>query len=484
MTRAISIGAASALLVLASVLVPAALPGTSYLAAAWADDDDDDGGGGGRAERDDDDDDRGGRGSAGDNDDDDDDDGTGSFRDDDGDDDGPGASRDDDDDDGFAPARAAPAAAPSRPSPPPPPAAAGEIVALELTVEDLAVLLAQGFSVVEERRLSVFGETSRRLRIPPGLSLDEAREAARALPSGRNADANHFYRPQQDAPTACMGPECPPGVLEGWAHGLPREIDCGGTGPIGMIDTGINEIHEVFSGAQLDLTRIGDEALQPSRAIHGTAVAALLVGQRGSRAPGLLPGSRLVAFDAFHRVGRDERTDVFTLVEALDRLAEEGVAVINLSLAGPPNAVLAEVVRRLVAEDDIVLTASVGNAGPAAEPAYPAAYPEVIAVTAVDRDGEVYRRAGTGAHVDIAAPGVEVWSAASVSGARWQTGTSFAVPFVTAAAALLRRARPDLPAQDVGPALKALAQDAGEPGPDAVFGAGLVALDALCLGAS
>jgi subtilisin family serine protease len=248
-----------------------------------------------------------------------------------------------------------------------------------------------------------------------------------------------------------------------------------------MIDTGINADHETFEGARLEVTRLGREDLEPSRAIHGTAVAALLVGQRGSRSPGLLPGSRLVAVDAFHRVGGDERADVFSLLEGLDLLASAEVTVINLSLAGPPNAVLERAVQRLVMEEDIVLTASVGNAGPAAGPYYPAAYAPVLAVTAVDRGGNAYRRAVRGAHVDLAAPGVEIWTAASVSGARWKTGTSFAVPFVTAAASLARIARPDLSAVEIAGELLARASDLGEPGRDDIFGAGIVDLDLACL---
>lgn len=469
MTRALLVATLAALIFPLHAALPPDVAVGGFSAAAWADDDDDDGGGG-----DDDDDDDGGRPSR---DDDDDDDG------------GSRPARSGDGGGGFfenlfgTPRRPAPAPTPSAPSPPPPTAAPGEIVTLALSDADLAELLAQGFTVVEERQLSDFGTVSRRMAIPPGLSLEEARRAARALPSGQDADFNHYYRPEQGPSGECVGFECPASVMRDWPHGLPREIDCGASGPIGMIDTGINEGHETFAGALLEVTRLGGDDLQPSRAIHGTAVAALLVGQPGSRSPGLLPGSRLVAVDAFHRVGGDERADVFSLLEGLDLLASEGVSVINLSLSGPANTVLAEVVERLVNERDVVLTASVGNAGPAAEPAYPAAYASVIAVTAVDRGGQVYRRAVRGAHVDLAAPGVEVWTAASVSGARWKTGTSFAVPFVTAAAALMRQSQPDLRATEVATALRALGRDAGDAGPDEVFGAGIIDLDALCFAA-
>ncbi|TKA95961.1 protease, partial [Cereibacter changlensis] len=196
--------------------------------------------------------------------------------------------------------------------------------------------------------------------------------------------------------------------------------------------------------------------------------------------PGLVPGARLVAVDAFHRAGADERADVFTLIASLGFLADAGVRVINLSLAGPENGALAETVERLTTTQDIVVISAAGNGGPSADPAYPAAYEQVVAVTAVDREGEIYRRAVRGAHLDLAAPGVDVWTAASVSGARWKTGTSFAVPFVTAAAAILREARPELTAAEIAQDLRRRAQDLGDPGPDEVFGAGLLSLGALC----
>lgn len=432
--------------------------------AAWADDDDDDGG---RDDDDDDDDDGGGR------DDDDDDDGR----------------RDDDDDDGVVrrsitqsatPTRVAPAPTPPSPAPAPPVSAPDEIVALSLTEEDLSVLTAQGFDLIEELAVPAFSLTSRRLEIPPGVTLSEARQIVRSLPSGQDADFNHYYRSEQSAFENCRDLECPARIAIDWPSIPNRESACGRTVAIGMIDTGINETHDTFAGARLDLRRLSQDDFDPSRAVHGTAIAALFVGDPTTRSPGLVPGSRLVAVDAFHRVGGDERADVFKLVEAVGVLAGQDVGVINLSLAGPPNTVLAGLMDRLVFEQDIVVAAAVGNLGPNAEPAYPAAYDPVIAVTAVDRNLSVYRRAVRGPHVDLAAPGVDVWTAASISGARPKTGTSFAVPFVSAAAAMLRETRPDLDAAAIEGELRRLARDAGDPGPDPIFGAGLVSINGLC----
>jgi minor extracellular protease Epr len=451
--------------------------------AAWADDDDDGGSGG----SDDDDDDGGGGSSSGGNDDDDDDDGG-----------RPSAGRDEgarpsprSDGGGFLqnlfrqPQRQAQRPAPpAAPAPPPPVSAPNEIVALALSDADLAQLVAQGFEVIEERVVPGFDATSRRLRTPPGVSLADARESVRAVPSGQDADFNHYYRSEQGFDESCTGGDCPARLLIGWPLFDSRQDACGASVAIGMIDTGINAGHTTFAGANLEVRQLAPGELDPSRAIHGTAVAALLVGAPDTRSPGLVPASRLVALDAFHRTGADERADVFTLVEALGALAAEGVGVINLSLAGPPNAVLEEIVDRLVFESDIVVVSAVGNGGPAADPAYPAAYDPVLAVTAVDRDSRVYRRAVRGAHVDLAAPGVNVWTAASISGARFKTGTSFAVPFVSAAAAVLREARPELTAPEVGEELRRLATDLGDPGPDPVYGAGLLNIGALCTDAT
>jgi minor extracellular protease Epr len=266
----------------------------------------------------------------------------------------------------------------------------------------------------------------------------------------------------------------------GWPLPPSREGSCGSSVLLGMIDTGINASHETFQGARLKLQRLGPTSVDPSRALHGTAVAALLVGHPEKRSPGLVPGARLFAVDAFHRRGGDERADVFTLVQALGMLAVRNVEVLNLSLAGPDNAVLEAIINRLATENNIVIVSAVGNYGPRAAPAYPAAYDTVIAVTAVDRNSSIYRRAVRGPHVDLAAPGVNVWTAASISGARWKTGASFAVPFVTAAAAMMRETRPDLSASEVREAIRERAVDLGAPGPDEIFGAGLLNIEGLC----
>lgn len=147
-----------------------------------------------------------------------------------------------------------------------------------------------------------------------------------------------------------------------------------------------------------------------------------------------------------------------------------------MSLSGPDNAVLAKAIE-LTAGKKIGLVAAAGNDGPKAKAVFPAAYDKVIAVTAVDLEKRPYRRANRGDYIDLAAPGVGVWAAASVAGARPKSGTSFAVPFVTAAMAL---ARSQAPEADVQKLLMSQAEDLGETGKDDVFGYGLLNARSIC----
>jgi subtilisin family serine protease len=161
------------------------------------------------------------------------------------------------------------------------------------------------------------------------------------------------------------------------------------------------------------------------------------------------------------------------VAEAFAWLVQEEVPVINVSLVGPPNRVLEGVVQRVIAGGHIVV-AAVGNDGPAAPPLYPAAWPGVIGVTGVDARRHVLAEAERGPQVKFAAPGAQMAAAKRPSGYTLVRGTSFAAPIVAGLLAL------NLPAPDTGAAdraVEALAREAvdlGNPGPDPVYGFGLV----------
>ena len=334
-------------------------------------------------------------------------------------------------------------------------------------LDDIAAL---GYVIVESERLELVDADVARIRPPTGVSLEAAQAQIATLSPQALVDLNSLYRPN----ALPCGPEgCAAFEMIGW--GGRSCVEGAGPAPvIGMIDTTVNEKHPGLRPGAVETLAVLGDGRAPASAIHGTAIALLFAGSADSRTPGLLPQARLVAAEAFHTTGAgDVAADVFDIVRAMDLLAARDIDVLNMSFSGEANALLARAVGSL---DDagIPLAAAVGNGGPFAAPLYPAAYPATVAVTAVDSSQAVYRQANAGPHVDLAAPGVDLWTAASVSGGRPRSGTSYAVPFVSAALAVERVERPGSTPDQLQQALVARAVDLGEEGRDDVFGWGLV----------
>ncbi len=238
---------------------------------------------------------------------------------------------------------------------------------------------------------------------------------------------------------------------------------------LGMIDSLVDTAHPSLQNANIHSKAFATAgAIMP--AFHGTAIASIFTG-RDADFIGLAPSSELYAAAVFEQDReRGEIASTVSLVRALDWLISSGVDVVNISLAGPPNRLLEKALSRAVSRGVLILAAA-GNGGPMAKPMYPAAYPSVMAVTAVDSNGRVFRLANRGDYVDLAAPGVGLLHARSGGGYATSSGTSFAVPFVATAAARLRLL---MPYEDVREALLSSVQDEGAPGRDDIYGYGVL----------
>ncbi|MCU7553417.1 S8 family serine peptidase [Alteromonas sp. ASW11-19] len=233
---------------------------------------------------------------------------------------------------------------------------------------------------------------------------------------------------------------------------------------LGLVDTALAENHPQLSHlAVTQRSFLPDEV--PHSVAHGTAVA-------GLAAAAMPAESQLIAANVFYsRSSVSQGATLMALLEGLNYLAESGVEVINMSLTGPANALLAQAVGQL-SQNGIQIAAAAGNEGPAALPRYPAAYDETIAVTAVDSNDTIYRWANQGEYVELAAPGVSVKTARADGQLGSETGTSMAAPVVAARLACLRT-------EGLSPAqarsqLQQRARDLGEPGRDPVFGFGVI----------
>ncbi|MFC3127507.1 S8 family serine peptidase [Pseudoroseomonas globiformis] len=347
-------------------------------------------------------------------------------------------------------------------------AASGEVIAFGLTQAQLGRLNTSGFGILAQQDMAGAAVMAR-LRVPQGLGTQAAIARIATLAPGAAVAPNHYYRNQAGAD------DCTASICASWSQvGWRGAGQCGEELRIGVIDTSPELAHPALRGAQITTRRfVAGEASPSPGSGHGTAIVAILAGASDSPAPGLLPGADILVADPFIRgPGSDERADSFDLVRSLEHLAGSGVQAINLSLAGPENAVLRLSVERVL-QQGVALVAAVGNAGPRAQPLYPAAYPGVIGVTAVDAAGQLYRRALRGTQVDFAAPGVRLPTASPPDGLRMQNGTSFATPFITAAISVLLAANPKLGPAEAERLLSNKARDLGKAGRDNSFGWGL-----------
>lgn len=246
---------------------------------------------------------------------------------------------------------------------------------------------------------------------------------------------------------------------------------------VAVIDSGVDANHEELVGhvvASHDTTGYG---LSADR--HGTAVAGLIAAQpgNGTGAWGAAPGAEILSIKACQPAAPNElgaRCWSATVAAALDLALEEGAQIVNLSIAGPSDPLVEKLIVAALARGVVIIAAS-GNGGPNAQPSYPAALEGVLAVTAIDADGRLFRHATRGSFVDVAAPGVEVIAPAP-DGYPALSGTSFATAFVSGAAALLLELEPDATAEAIREALTSTGKDLGEPGRDPLFGNGRIDL--------
>lgn len=335
-------------------------------------------------------------------------------------------------------------------------------LAQNLVAREILVRRRQTLGFLGSLVLSVF-------RLPEGRSVAEILAELRQDFPQIIAGPNGLFDPagSQDVPPRIYARE-----LIGWAETAARR----GSGlRLGMVDTGVDSRHPALQDQRVARRSFLPVGTVPASTDHGTAVATLLVGNpRDAAFIGLVPGAELAVAEIFHMAkGERARATTERIALALDWLGAQGVRLVNLSLAGPGDLILGVVIKR-AEQVGMVLVAAAGNRGPGAPPAFPAAFKSVIAVTAVDVDMKIYSRANRGDYIDFAAPGVDVWSARAGGGGSYQSGTSFAVPFVTAIIAAHLTVVPGATLDDLLAAMHRCTKDLGAPGKDPIYGWGLV----------
>jgi hypothetical protein len=332
-----------------------------------------------------------------------------------------------------------------------------EVVALSPSSEALERARAEGFNVGRTRTLEGLDATIVVLQAPTGMSTRRALQRLRQLDPGGIYDFNHVYFNS--------------GVVTNGAGNAPAtgaEPGAPATGArIGLIDGGVQRNHPVFRGVSIhEHGCAGGNVPSP----HGTAVASLLVGH-GDHFSGAAVGAELYSADVYCGLATGGAVDA--VADAFAWMSRERVPVINISLVGPANGLLEQVIRLVTTRGHIVV-AAVGNDGPGAPPLYPAAYAAVVAVTGVDSHRRVLVEACRGKHVDFAAPGADMAAAGLDEEFSLVRGTSFAAPIAAGLFARQLTAVDHTRAEAALAALTSQAIDLGSRGPDKVYGNGLV----------
>jgi len=337
-----------------------------------------------------------------------------------------------------------------------------------------------GFSLIGEQPLAALGISVLRLRTPVYIDPAQALAMLHGAFPQLTADVNTLYEPYQEQSANAFslpGPDYARRMI-GWSG----DESCGAGLRLGMIDTGVAAGLPAFAGRKLhQRSFIGADKLTADPD-HGTAIAALLIGRPDPGHPelaGLLPSAELYTAGIFEKRGARSEASALAIAAALDWMVSNHIPVVNVSLSGDANALMALAVRR-AGESGTVLVAAAGNGGPAAPPAFPAALAEVIAVTAVDQDDAVLPEANRGDYIAFAAPGVRIWTPTPDAIGQYQSGTSFATPFVAGAAALeLLGGAPAEPVE-LRRRLAAHALHLGPPGRNPTYGYGLVRAATRC----
>ncbi len=220
----------------------------------------------------------------------------------------------------------------------------------------------------------------------------------------------------------------------------------------------------------------------PAQATHGNQIAMLIAGvQTAVGFSGLTSGANLSWAAATRQIDGITSTNSYLLSRAIDWMLGQRVQLLNISLGGGRDDVLAAIFARLNTKPLLVIAAA-GNSGANAPATYPAAFTGVLAVTATDAVDHSYHDANHGDYITLAAPGVDVWIASDYQSGSYVSGTSFSAALVTGSLARLGAERLSHPKAELQTQLCRSAKDLGTVGKDPVYGCGLLQMSGMGVG--
>ena len=248
---------------------------------------------------------------------------------------------------------------------------------------------------------------------------------------------------------------------------------------VAVVDTGVDYDHPALKDkvtqkadfVSADMSGFTDEG-------HGTSVAGIIAAsavEEGGMS-GVAPGVRLIVARACWADSAGGSKAVCSsekLAKGIDFALSNNAQVINLSVGGPRDALIAALIQQAYGSG-VTIVAAAGNGGAKGKPVYPAAMREVIAVSATDAEDKLYTLSTRGDYVDVAAPGVDILSPAPGGAWQMESGTSQAAAHVSGAVALILQDYPELSPFQIKHLLGSSAVDLGKPGNDPEYGEGRI----------
>jgi hypothetical protein len=319
---------------------------------------------------------------------------------------------------------------------------------------------------IGSQELPFIGSAISLFRITDRRSVENVRTELAADTSVRSVQLNFRYVLQDQKSVPAEGDPAQYALAKlrlPEAHALSR----GSNVTVAVIDSGIDVTHPELADAIVE----SFDALGAKEGphVHGTGIAGVIVSH--ARLMGSAPKARILAIRAFGAAANGAESTSFVILKSLDFAASHGAQIVNMSFAGPKDPLVERGIEA-AATKGMVLVAASGNAGPKSPPLYPAANPNVIAVSATDAHDRLFPASNRGDHIAISAPGVDIFLPAPDSKYQMTSGTSFSAAYISGLAALMMERNPLLAPAEVRAILIKTARDLGLPGRDDLFGAG------------
>lgn len=242
---------------------------------------------------------------------------------------------------------------------------------------------------------------------------------------------------------------------------------------VGVVDTGVDLKHPDLQGRLLK----GYNVIEPDKAPaddvgHGTHVAGIISANvnNSEGIAGMMWGGKILPVKALDKSGSGT---TYSVAQGIIWATDHGAKVINMSLGNYADAQFLHEAIKYAFERDVVLIAATGNDN-TERPGFPAAYPEVLSVSATDYNLQKASFSNYGDYIDVMAPGESIASTYPDNQYAALSGTSMASPHVAALAALIRSVNPELKNTEVMDIIRKNVIDLGDSGRDKYYGYGQI----------